>query len=349
MQLEIVKTNNQRRDFIEFRKKLYKNDKYYVSTIEYTFKMLFKQTTKFAKACVVRPILVKDNSAILAEAILVKAPNDNFIQIAFFEALENANDAVNMIKDYSRIFAGECNVTKIIVGLYGHLSYGVGFTVNINNPNTFDSVYTKQYYVDYFKEYIQHELCAFSSKLIDLYPYMIDRKSNIVIRPINFKDFHNEMIVFRDICEKTIGKTFLYSKTEEEHFYELMKELKFFLKEDNILFAFDNDKIVGFAFWHPDYNEILRKGKIENKLSIGIKYILNKNKIKRVKLNAIGVLENYEGLVTMSLLNEVSKRVKQYEIIETNFVWKNNVKSMRINKHLLKNVEREFLVMEENV
>ena len=125
--------------------------------------------------------------------------------------------------------------------------------------------------------------------------------------------------------------------------------MKAFLKKENILFAFHKGVLVGFIFWHPDYNEILSKGKQESMLSIGLKYIFNKNKIKRVKLNAIGALEKYGDLVTISLLNEASKHMKKYDILETNFVWKNNVKSMRINKHLLKNVERNFLVMEENI
>ena len=49
------------------------------------------------------------------------------------------------------------------MGLCGHLSYGVGFTVDINKPNTFDSLYTKQYYADYFdgykKQYSPEDFC----------------------------------------------------------------------------------------------------------------------------------------------------------------------------------------------
>lgn len=349
MKIEIVKTKKQKKLFLKFRNSIYKNDNYYVSTIEFPFKMIFNQTTQFAKKCIIRPIMVLTNNEVLAEAIMIKNPNDDFVQIAYFEALEGVFDAVEMIKSYSKEFARENNVCRIIVGLYGHLSYGVGLTVDINKPNTFDSIYTKKYYVDYFKEYNKHELCAFSSQLDRLYPYMIEKKSNIFIRPINLNDFKNEMKLFRDICDKTIGNTFLYSKTDEIHFYELIKDMKFFLKKENILFACCNDEIVGFIFWHPDYNEILSKGKKESILSIGLKYILNKNKIKKVKLNAIGVLEKYEGFVTMSLLNEASKHMRNFEVLETNFVWKNNKKSMRINKHLLKNVERTFLVMEERI
>lgn len=349
MKLEVVRNKKQKRLFIKFRENLYLNDPYYVSTIEFTFKMIFNQTTNFAKESIIKPIMVKDFENVVAEAILIKVKNDDFVQIAFFEALENQFDAISLIKDAARVFAKQNCVNRIIVGLYGHLSYGVGLTVDINNSNTFDSIYTKKYYIDYFNEFTKHELCAFSSKLEDLYPYMIYRKSNITIRPINFFDFKNEMIRFNDICNKTIGKTFLYSKTSDHHFYDLIKELRFFLKKENLLFACNNDEVVGFIFWHPDYNEILSKGKKESIISIGLKYIFNKNKIKRVKLNAIGVLEKYEGTITMNLLNAASKYMKKYEHLETNFVWKSNKKSMRINQHLLKNIERNFLVMEEEI
>ena len=131
MKLEVVRTNKQKKDFLNFRKSLYKNDNFYVSTIEYTFKMIFNQTTDFAKTCIIRPIYIEDNHKVLAEAILIKAPNDDFLQIAFFEALENQFEAVALIKKTARVFAKENHVNRIIVGLYGHLSYGVGFTIDI--------------------------------------------------------------------------------------------------------------------------------------------------------------------------------------------------------------------------
>ena len=125
-----------------------------------------------------------------------------------------------------------------------------------------------------------------------------------------------------------------------------MSSMTFFLKNENILFAEDKGKVVGFIFWHPDYNEILRKGKQNSLLAIAVRYIFNKHKIKKVKLNAIGVKENYQGNVTLMLLKETSKYIEKYQTIETNFVWENNKKSMLINKRLLKNVERRFKVVE---
>ena len=125
--------------------------------------------------------------------------------------------------------------------------------------------------------------------------------------------------------------------------------MTFFLRPENILFAEDKGEVVGFVFWHPDYNEILKKGKQNSLLSIAMRYTLFKHKIKRVKLNAIGVKEGYQGAVTINLLREVGKLVEKYDTLETNFVWANNRKSMAINQRLLKNVERKFAVYEVNV
>lgn len=346
MQIVYVKTKKEIKQFKKFRKDLYNNDPYYVSTIEFTCDMLLKKETLFAKSCDILPIMVKDHDKILAECILVYNPKDDFIQIAFFEALENVTNAVNCLKAEALKFCKAKNLNRIIVGLNGHLSYGVGLSIDIKEPNTFDSTYTKLYYLDYFKDGNIYDLAAFSSNIKDVIPSLKVKDSNITIRPINLKHFKEEMEIFRDICNETIGKTFLYSKTDKYHFEELMFSMTFFLKNENILFAEDKGKVVGFIFWHPDYNEILRKGKQNSLPAIAVRYIFNKHKIKKVKLNAIGVKENYQGNVTLMLLKETSKYIEKYQTIETNFVWENNKKSMLINKRLLKNVERRFKVVE---
>lgn len=347
--MKIIFVNNKKleKQFIDFRKKLYFNDQYYVSTIEFTFDMLFKKTTRFAKNAVIKPIMVLENNKVLAQALLIKASSDDFIQISFFEALDSCNEAVNLIRGEARRFAKEVNVQRIIIGLNGHLSYGVGLSVDMNKPNTFDSTYTKTYYPQYFDDCIKHNLYAFSSCLCDLLPTMKEYPTSITIRPIDFKKYKKEMELFRIIANQTLGKTFLYTETKEHHFEELISDMRFFLKPENILFAFDKDKIVGFIFWHPDYNEILKKGKNNSLLGIALRYTLLKKKIRTIKLNSIGVLEEYQGAVTMNLLYEASKYVKNYDFIETNFVWENNTKSIRINKHIMKNIERKFIVLEE--
>lgn len=350
MRLRKVISKKDFRQFKDFRNKLYHNDPYYVSTAEFTCDMILFQNTSFTKNCFVEPIIIEEDD-ILAEAILVQAPNDDFLQIAFFEALMNCKSAVEMLLAYAKEVAKKRGLPQIIVGLNAHLSYGVGLTVNMNEPNTFDSTYTKPYYIDYFNDASNsYLLVAFKAQLAKIVSNVKAREMAITIKPLNFKDFDNEMERFREICNKTIGTTFLYSKTEPHHFEELLSSMRFFLKKENILFAYDHDKIVGFVFWHPDYNEILDKGKKNSLIKIAYRYLRYGNKIKKVKLNSIGVLPEYQGGVTMLLLNEVKEMIKaKYEEIETNFVWYDNQKSRRLNEHLIGEVNREFKVFSYEV
>ena len=191
-----------------------------------------------------------------------------------------------------------------------------------------------------------HDMVAFSSSPSAVSSRLNSIRPTVTVRKIDMKNFEEEMEKFRAICDETIGTTFLYSKTDKDHFYELLKSMTFFLKPENILFAEDKGEVVGFVFWHPDYNEILKKGRPNSLLEIAVRYVLFKNRIKKVKLNAVGVKKEYQGPATINLLNEACKYAADYDVIETNFVWCNNRKSMSLNKSLLKNIERRFAVYE---
>lgn len=346
MQIVSVQTKKDMKQFKSFRKKLYENDPYYVSTAEFTLDMLLYKETAFAKSINIYPVMGVDDDKILFTALLIHNPKDDFLQVSFFEALEGLDEEVDHFMEYAKKLARKLNLKRIFIGLNGHLSYGVGLSVDMTNPNTFDSTYTKLYYNDYFSKYQKHELVAFSNKPSNVIPSLVNKETEIVIRKIDLKNFEEEMERFRAICDETIGKTFLYSKTDKDHFYDLLKDMTFFLKPENILFAEHNGKVVGFLFWHPDYNEVLKKGKQNSLLAIAIRYTLFKKRIKKVKLNAAGVKEEYRGFAIMNLLTEFGKLAGSYETVETNFVWCNNKKSMAMNTLLIKNIERKFAVYE---
>ncbi len=349
MQVIEVTNKQQIRKFRKFRKKLYQGDPFYVSTVEFTVDMLLFRSTQFAARCVMKPVMIEDNGKTVAEGILIKYPYDDFVQIAFFEALENQENAVELIKDKAKAFAEEMKVNRIIVGLNGHLSYGVGLSLDMNKANTFDSMYSKLYYPDYFRDAESYQLVAFRNRVDAMVNKLSYRPSRITVRPIDFSCFSKEMAFFKEICDATIGKTFLYSPTEERHFEELIGQMKFFLRPENLLLAFDGNEAVGFLFWHPDYNEILKKGKQNSLISIACRYSLFKKKITTFKINSIGVKPEYRGFLTCNLLYEMSKYVRDYIYAETNFVWRSNFDSMSLNEYAIKKIERNFAVYEYRI
>lgn len=344
-------------DYASFRYNLYKKDPFYCYTDSFVFEMLLYKKTAFAKSCVIKPLLIKDNHKIVAQALLIHNPKDAFVQISFFESVPDNQLGTDLVIEEAKKFATEENVHKIMIGLDGHLSYAVGLSKNMNEPNSFGAAYTKTYYCDYFKKYQVHRLVSFSNSLdVAMEPFKERKEHNfdLMVRPINIKQFEKEMEIFGDLCDKTIGKTFLYTKTNRKHFFELMKDLTFFLRKENILFVYDKEKPVGFAFWNPDYNEVLPKGKKLGLLEIAMHYTFKKKNITRATLNSIGVLEEYRGEATVLLIREMKryisqKKYKNIHRIESSFIWEDNLNSLLLSKHVLKNVTREYEAFEINL
>ena len=92
-----VKTKKDIRLFKSFRKKLYKNDPYYVSTAEFTLDMLLKKETSFAKNAEIYPVMGIKDDRILLTALLIHNPKDDFLQISFFEVLYLLNPTFNRL------------------------------------------------------------------------------------------------------------------------------------------------------------------------------------------------------------------------------------------------------------
>ena len=75
--------------FKRFRRDLYRKDPYYVSTAEFTLDMLLYRQTDLAASIEICPVMGVEGKKILLEALLIHNPKDSYLQIAFFEALEN--------------------------------------------------------------------------------------------------------------------------------------------------------------------------------------------------------------------------------------------------------------------
>lgn len=149
---------------------------------------------------------------------------------------------------------------------------------------------------------------------------------------------------------KISEETYLYSPTKEGHFFDLIKDMKIILKEENLLFLMSGGKEVGFLFWHPDFNCTVKAGKPISALSLALGVAFRGGKIDTVKLNSIGVTESHRGRGTLALLREMSVRTgDKYKFIETNFVWDDNRRSRLLNLRLLGGECRKFEVYEVNV
>lgn len=352
MRLQLILNKKQKKDFINFVYEVYKNNPSYRDNFNFSAKNFLYQRDTFAKNCTIKPVLVYDQKKIVARCMYIHNKKLPALQIGFFEALKDQEIAVDMILAEAKKIAQEMGLPKIIIGLNGHLTYGVGFlTDNFDVPNSYDGIYTQDYYIDYFRKYALKEYGLTTYyMLVDKFNYeqkLLKRiYKNFSFRTINLKDFKKEMKILGDLFNKTLGDTQFYFHKEIIESYELLKELLPLIKNENIIYVMKDGQEIGFIFWHPNYHELFKSNKKSSTIKFIINHALNKNKIKEMKTNAIGILPEYQGSSAIfGLFYEVYKVTKgRYIGGESSFVWDNNAKSTLLCRRVSEKDYKHYVV-----
>lgn len=344
MRLTEITDAGGRKRYLAFQRSLYRGDPCYVSTSSFVLRELLCQSTPFARACQVTPVLVEEDGRVLAQAMLIFHPGLPALQVSFFEALEGQQEAADLLLAEARRRAKGLGVSQVVIGLNAHISYGVGIlSQGFSYKNTFDSLYNKPWYPGYFQGLRKDTLSTYRGEKRAAAARLPKVETRVKVCPGDMSRFYQQTERMRALCERTIGRTHLYYPTQAGHFYHLMKDLRPFLRDEHLLFAQNRaGEDVGFLFWHPDFNEMLAGGREHSLFSIGAAWLARRNRIQTAKLNAIGALT---PAATVALLGEFDRLTgERYPWLETNFVWDNNLPSTRLNRHLLGEPHRKYEV-----
>lgn len=351
MRIIDVTTKQQKTRFINFIYQVYKEDLNFKDTLIGVVKTFLNKSDTFTSNTYIRPIYVTDH-AILAQCMFIYNQELPVLQIGFFDALPNQEEAVDLIIKEAILEAKAYDLKRIVIGLNGHVSYGVGLLCDhFDLPICFDSLYNKDYYLKYFEkdQFIKHPLTTYHFEMNSVkFPSAILSRINrdYSFRYLDMKNFKEEMLLFGSLCNQTLKDTFLYFPRPPIAMYELMKDLKPFLKPEYLIFAMKDGKEIGFIFWHPDFNEIIPGGKKNSMIKIGLVYLFNHQKIKNLIINAVGIIEPYKrSAVAYGLLYEIYKNAKmKYIGAESNFVWDNNLDSKMFNQRHMHSESRHYCV-----
>lgn len=336
--MNIVECNsNNYKLYMKFTKAIYKDNMFFKDTTSSLLKAILLKQSEFCKYAYVYPVMIYDVDKIVAVCTYIHADNyKETLQIAYFEALPYYDEAIELIINLGKEICRERSISKITIGLNGHVNYGLGILGdNYDTSLSFGNNYNPPYYIDYFDKYktVEYTLTSFKGSMKD---FNMDREqkaikricSKFTFRNINFKDFKNEMEIYTELNNMCFLNHPFYFKRSYMEDYELFKDLKLFIKEENLIFAEKDGRPIGFILWYPDFNQLIPKGKSMG-VSTFIKNKLFSHRINKFKIVEIGVLPEFHNTgAILGLFNECYKKAKEkYDLYETSWILDSNFKS----------------------
>lgn len=360
MRVVEVKSKKQQKRFLEFRKKIYKANPIYVDNNFFMIKEVFAQKTSFLENKIIHVINVEADSAVLCQGMIIytkKLPE--YVQICFFESEPNQEEAVKALVEKALEIGKQYNCEKLVIGLNGHVNYGLGFlNSHYEEKNSFSASVNPPYYNEYFRKLNCEEIglntykIHYIDKQLDRYMGMLRKlNQNYTFQFFDKKKFDYYAKIYTDLNNRCFTKHRYYYKRGYQEDQEMLRELFLFMKEDSLIFAFKDEKPVGFIMWYPDFNELVKPGEVFG-VKHFIKNLLFHKKIETAKVMEFGILEEYRMVgLPLALLYQISLRLEKYNIHkgETSWILEENKDSNRVCQAVCDEPYKRYVVYEKQI
>lgn len=352
MKIREAVSNRDKRRYLDFIYQVYLGDKNFSDLNLIFVKTFLYGLDDYARRAKVVPVLIEDDGIRLV-GTFISTEDSKELKLSFLEFLPNSRSYIEAVIDYGRALMQQFGLSKMIVGVNGQISYGLGILVHGHNPDfEFNANYNPRYYTEELDQVILTRKRAFSYRfdaahcLALMERFHNDRmSSDFSIRPMDKRHFKRDMLIFGRLCHEAFRGSPYYSEKTPLEMYQLMQQMRFLLKNEDILFAVKDGREVGFIFSHPDYAELFTKPRL-NYLRLFIRkwYISPKHVI----FNAIGVLPEYRhsGLVAELLYHSIRMRKKQYHTGVSSFILEENTDSNLLFRKMAMDINKEYRIYE---
>ena len=360
------------RRFIQFPNILYRKDPCYVPELYISQKTMFnrKKYPFFAHSKVDFYLAYKERQ-VAGRIALIR--NNNHISFtdekcAFFGFFESIYDfdVAKALMDKAVSWTVNEGLESIIGPENFTTNDSCGFLSDgFNNPPVFMMPYNKSYYINFF------ELYGFKKKL-DLASYLFYsdetpekvtrllsginekmKRNSIIIRPINFKEFDEEIKKFRVAYNSAYNGNWGFVPLTEDEFRFQAKELKKIGDPGSVIIAEKDNSIIAFVCAVPDINEVLIKVKNGRLLPFGfIKLLFCQKKINNLRVLILGVHEKFRNSgIDASLYCKLFEyaRNANFRTAEAGYVMENNIRMNSIMKNLGGRIVKKYRLFEYKV
>ena len=361
MKIHICDNGNDKKKFLAFRTKIYREKNLYIDNNYFMLKEIFSEKLHFTKSVFIVPVMVvDDNESILCEGIVAVADNfPEYVQLCFFEALEGVKDAVNLLVEDAVKIGQNKGCKRLVIGLYGHVNYGLGLLdSHFDKANSFSSPGNPSFYNDYFRaldceeiklnSYFTHSL---DGRLMRYEKILEKLNREYEFKKFDKKHFEEYSKMYTDLNNQCFTDHKYYYVRDYKDDEEMLKELFLFMKEDSLIFAFKDGKPAGFILWYPDYNELAKPGE-----AFGTKHyfknLFENKKIKTAKVMEYGVLDEFRGVgLPFALIAHVYSILSNYGVsqVESSWILADNEDSNSFCRAFCDELYKEYVVYEKEI
>lgn len=336
--LETVETPEQKKEFIDFPKRLYKGNRYWVCPLDNDIESRFDplRNELFTDGEAVRWIVRDDAGKVAGRiaafynrplAMLNEQPTGG---CGFFESIDDQRVA-DMLFDASRLWLAE----RGMEAMDGPVNFGdrdewwgllvEGFELQPLYSNPYNPPYYKELFENYgFRNYFDQHTYYRNIVSGELSQSLYDKVKRLEEMPgyrfehIRKKNIEQVAKDFRLIYNKAWARFPGVKPMDEEHARKLMKTLRPIIDEKLIIFAYFNDEPIGFFIMIPDLNRIVGrfKGKMNliNKVRLMLLLKFTK-KADRVFGVTFGVVPEFQGKgIEAGMIRAFEKLVDRGEI-----------------------------------
>jgi hypothetical protein len=322
MQVVEVKSLQDKKEFINFPKVLYKGDPNWVCQLDSTQEAVFDpvKNHSFKDGEAIRWLLKGDNKTTIGR---IAAFIDNGRSaansqptggIGYFEVIED-RDAAFLLFDTAKEWLSE----KGMEAMDGPINFGEndnnwGLLVEGYMQQGFGMPYNKKYYKAYFEEYgfrnyfeqysYHRDIRDSENRIVEFPPRIMKIAEWLSKRPgYSFRhfEFKNKGKFVSDIVEiyNSTWSVFKedFTPLDPDFLEESLKKAEFIIDEKLIWFAYFNDKPIAFFILFPDLNQILKhfKGRLNFFNLIRFAYYRFTHKMTRMRAIVGGVHPTYQN------------------------------------------------------
>jgi hypothetical protein len=322
MQITEVATRRDRKEFIDFPKRLYRNDPYWVCPLDNEVEGFFSPAKNHTfRHGVATRWLLKDDSGETIGRVAAFIDNERSAKqvqptggMGFFEVIEN-REAAFLLFDTAKAWLKERGMEAMDgpVGFgendsfWGLLIDGFmqqGYYMPYN-PKYYRNYFEEYGFKNYFEQYSYHREVRNDKGEFTRFPDRIWKVAEWVAKKPGYSfrhfEFRNARKYIDDICE-IYNSTWVHHKEDftpidPDILEESLNKARPVIDEETVIFMYQNDKPIGFWVLLPDLNQILRHlhGKLDPVSLVKFLYYKKIHKMTRLRAVVGGVMHSHHN------------------------------------------------------